>query len=71
MKIVKFLLDLVAVISLISSGIYNLVHRYKNVGDSEKNYRIKIVGWYLIILGIVWGASNILLPILIYLGVVK
>lgn len=63
--------DFLAVVTLLLAGFYNLkkATQLNNEGQEEGNLRIS--GWWMLSLTVIIALSKLILPLLVYMGVMK
>ncbi|SHG38301.1 hypothetical protein SAMN02745221_00063 [Thermosyntropha lipolytica DSM 11003] len=63
----KYIFDFLAVVTLLLAGLYNL----KKAAQLKDEGYLRIFGWWMLGLAIIIALLKLILPLLVYMGVIK
>ena len=65
------ILDFIAVVALLLAGLYNLKKANQLKTDGQEEGNLRIIGWSMLGLAVTIALLKLVLPLLVYMGVMK
>lgn len=70
-KMLNHIFDFLAVVTLLLAGLYNLKKATQLKGEGREEGNLSITGWWMLGLTVMIALFKLILPLLIYMGVLK